>query len=207
MSSNTLDRSIRQLAEKQSEWCSLSIPSKAIILQEILDTINALDIDTAIELLGNPDAAMMGFDTDQEEGQFEATSTSFVYLLFVQGTVQKLLKAYQQAASSSDGKPVVPPPETKTNQFGRVTVQTLPLEPKDKFGPAANVKSTLWLKEGVIRAESYQVESTLQKNGADGVMVVLGAGNQCFLSAVDCLHGLFVAATVFLVFWRQSAVA
>ena len=53
---------VQRIADKQAEWQALSIPDKATLLQEILDTINALDVDTVVEWLGNADATMMGFD-------------------------------------------------------------------------------------------------------------------------------------------------
>lgn len=190
---------VQALADKQSEWMDLSLEDKASLLQRLLDRVTGTSMETYIDLLGNPDAAMMGYDPETtDEGKCEASTIAFLYVAVVHGAIQKLLQAY---TSSSPPRPVHQQENSSEGQQSNaIIIQTFPLAFEDKMGPYGKAQSHVWLQQGSTPAHNNvtadAVSETLQANGKTGAMVVLGAGNHCFLSINDVLHGLFVENSV-----------
>jgi hypothetical protein len=192
--------SIERVASKQAEWKALSVQSKMELLQEIKNNLSALNMDDMVQLLGIPEATMMGFaPTSTEEGHTEACLAGFMYALVVGGAVGKLLAAYQCAAGITP-KHKWPQLESVVNSSGRLTVKTIPVLPEDKYGLMAKSSAEVWLTPGAtefVNGDAFDLAAF--ENDETGCRVVLAAGNHCFLSAVDCLHGLFYCKqTVFL---------
>jgi aldehyde dehydrogenase (NAD(P)+) len=191
--------SIERVASQQAEWKALSVCSKMELLQEIKSNLSAMNMDDIVQLLGIPEATMMGFAPNStDEGHMEACQAGFMYALVVGGVVGKLLAAYQCAAGVTP-KHKQPKLESVQNSSGRVTVQTIPVLAEDKYGLMAKSSAEVWLTPGAdfVEGDAFDLDSF--QNDATGCRVVLAAGNHCFLSAVDCLHGLFYCnQTVFL---------
>jgi hypothetical protein len=195
---------VERIASKQVEWKSLDISSKIPLLEQVLEILRGMDVDQFVELLGNTDAEMMGYRPhDTIEGQYEAVHTAFLYAVNAKWYVSKMLDAYRTAAATGKKAPprwIVKTTTTTTtttdHDQSRTIVQTLPILPEDKFGPMAKCKGEVWLQPGA-EFRSFQVPEFLNNKEindnqkGDGCMVVLAAGNHCFLSLIDCLHGLF----------------
>jgi aldehyde dehydrogenase (NAD(P)+) len=190
--------SIEHVASKQAEWKALSVHSKMELLQEIKSNLSALNMEDMMQLLGIPEATMMGFvPNSTDEAHMEACQAGFMYAFVVGGVIGKLIAAYQCAAGVTQ-KHKQPKLISARNSSGRVTVQTIPVLAEDKYGLLAKSSAEVWLKEGSDFAKgAFDLDSF--QNDATGCRVVLAAGNQSFLSAVDCLQGLFYCnQTVFL---------
>jgi hypothetical protein len=195
---------IAELAVNQSRWKSLPLSDKVQILQEISCILERMTMEEHfVPLLGIPEVKMMGFritpsigTTPDDEGHYEAAQAAMIYAVIVQQAVAQLLDVYQYHRATNDPlhrctnkQPAIF--RVPTNSFQEQTiVTTFPLTAADAYTPPFN-KSTveLWLRPGC----SYEPYALLQEEEYDGggCMMVLGAGNQSFLSVMDCLYGLF----------------
>jgi acyl-CoA reductase-like NAD-dependent aldehyde dehydrogenase len=193
---------IQAVASHQVEWRNLPVSEKIVILQELKSIWNKLTMNAMASWFGQADAQAMGHASTVLEGQFEAAQAAFFYVLVVKGTVTKLLDAYQyhhdQSLSASSAKrPFHPLQQTeapKSVNDRQTIVPTSPLFWSDRlFGPFIFASVEVWLKSGAP-LQPLAVNHFLQGSedtSKEGCMVVLAAGNHCFLSTIDCLHGLF----------------
>lgn len=182
---------IKKLADKQSEWTALPLQTKTKLIKDVLSTLSATAMETMIEKMGNQDATMKGFSLSTAEGKFEATESASLYAIIVHSALSRLLTAYQN--NNGDKLKLSTTPVTKEDTLA---VQTFPMNSADKFGPFAKATSHVWVTKAQKEQAPFPVEATLKAKETPGIMVVLGAGNQLFLSAVDCLNGLFVENSV-----------
>jgi hypothetical protein len=193
---------IQAVASQQVEWRNLPVSKKIVILQELKSIWNELTMNDMMSWFGQADAQAMGHAPATLEGQFEAAQAAFFYVLAVKGTVSKLLDAYQyqhnQSLSPSSAKcpfhPLLQAEALKSLNDNKTIVPTSPLFWSDRlFGPFIFASVEVWLKSGAA-FQPLSVNQFLQDSvdtNKEGCMVVLAAGNHCFLSTIDCLHGLF----------------
>jgi hypothetical protein len=202
-SSTMSNDSVQAVASHQEEWRTLPIVEKIGILQEMSAIWNAMTMEQLVEYMGCADAQVMGFAPTTLEGQFEAAQSAFFYVVAVRLTVTKLLETYQyhhdQSKQPNSIRPYHPLldrsalPQTSPNGK-QIIVPTSPLFWSDRlFGPFTLASVEVWLNSGAP-FQPLAVNHFLQDSEdtyKDGCMVVLAAGNHCFLSSIDCLHGLF----------------
>lgn len=183
---------VEAVASKQAEWRSLSSLEKIALLKEILKTMSALTMDDLVEIYGIPQATMVGFSQETVEGRAGATLSAFIYAACVGGAIRKYLLAYEIHAGI---KPHPTFPATSTVS-GYTVLQTLPVLGMDKIGPFSKCKAEVWLNKVDGEVKTFDLDTFLASAPLNKAMVVLGAGNHCFLSAIDSLHGLFHDNTV-----------
>lgn len=215
------DDPIERLAARQVDYETLPLLEKVVMLQEMQAILKNLTMSDVVTMLGELDAQRMGLSLDTTEGQREANLSALTYIMAYQDALKRLLKTHQNHSiakklpRSPDSAAFFPQRQHHVNNLGEDAVgaetkgqtttilQTFPLDSSDKISPFAACKVDLWLQPDTpfqpLALEEFFVDNhttdSIKKDGHDGgkngCMVVLGAGNHCFLSTIDCLHGLF----------------
>lgn len=199
---------IAMLASKSLEWRLLPIPEKASIVKEIIAILQNMTMeDDFVPLLGIPEVQMIGFDitavdcgkNDFEESHYEAAQASMLYAVIVCQALKQLLEVYHFYSNRHDNNnkkgssspPILGIRPTKVGD-DQLVVVTAPLTTEEKFTPFGKSKIELYLKSKEKYEPLKLTHCTMDNTGSDAkCMVILGAGNQTFLSVMDCIYGLF----------------
>jgi acyl-CoA reductase-like NAD-dependent aldehyde dehydrogenase len=88
--------------------------------------------------------------------------------------------------------------KTATNEE-QIVATVYPLETADKFGPQGKWTGELWLEPGHAATQASRMMEPAAGDAPTAVCVVLGAGNQGFLTVIDTLDVLFVQNETVLV--------
>jgi hypothetical protein len=176
---------IEVVSSQQSESQSLPLKEKIVSLNAILQLLASINLDTYIAEFGYSEIKVIGVPSAALEGQCQALENVFFYISTVQKLVQLYIHAYQFTV---DDKTI---PLNNLNALnGQTMVQTSPAHASDKFGPFREINVQVWLEPGKELQAFDHVKYFLNQH-YDGIRLVLGAGNHCFLTAADVLHGLF----------------
>jgi hypothetical protein len=192
-----------KVSAKRREWASLSLQDKLELLEEIHTTMTKKMTYEDYKENGREGATMMGFDTSTVEGDYEAEAQAFGWFVILLKQLKDMIFAYKVLTGKEEPPTILTKGNLKTRQAvnGQIVLETFPSFPSDTggFSFMAGVKGEVWMDPTVIQDES-QIE-TFNKDKAwedvageeeGGLMIVLGAGNQVALTAVDILIGLFV---------------
>ncbi|CAB9522518.1 Aldehyde dehydrogenase [Seminavis robusta] len=196
-----VEDSLRRLGENQAKWSGLSVAAKLELLEAMLQILTQeMTLDQEWKALADWTAeTLMGLDLDGPEGQAVAVAEAVLPMVTIKAQMEKLIEGYKAALGTSDNmkhydskmKPQVHQPS------GQVYLPVYPITPKDNFdllGAGMNVE--WWLDPEQVQKvdqapKPFHMEP-FKDNVDEGVLVVLGAGNQSFLTLVDILDGLFV---------------
>ncbi|KNC78171.1 hypothetical protein SARC_09389 [Sphaeroforma arctica JP610] len=178
---------LQHVASKQSDWRALAVDKKIELMSHMLQRMCALQFEDYIEMFGAKEASMMGISRETSEGELVATSNTFLQIVIVKSTLERLLEAYQLQIGT------LPKPELQqtTSLNGQTVLQTIPVLSADKYGMLGSSRGEVWLKQTISDVKTFDLKNLEDDATKTGAMVVLGAGNFCFLSVVDALHGLF----------------
>ena len=191
---------LEEVSKKRSEWATLPLTEKLTILEEIR-TIMMKEMDFEdFKASGKVGARMKGFDVDNTvEGDFEATEEGFTYCMLVKGFLDDLIKAYKIRLGLEEAPKKFTKGNFETRKAinGQIVTKTFPIFPEDIKGISNHFHGEVWMDSSKIQDES-QVEAFAFEEAWDeavgkegGLMMVLGAGNQAFLSFVDILQVTF----------------
>ena len=199
MEEKGFDRLLK-VSEKRKEWATTSRDDKLSILEEIY-TIMTKDMTyDDYKANGIKGAQMMGFDVSTDEGNYEAEQQAIGWVILFKKQVEDMIYTYKVLT----GKVQPPKKLTKGNFItrkginGQIVVETFPSFPGDSSGFLAGIKGEVWMDPTKVQdgsqVEAFNPEKAwTEAVGEDGgLMVVLGAGNQVALTAVDILQGLFM---------------
>jgi len=203
---------IREVSSKRSEWASTSVAEKLATLEEIESIISKEIKYEEYEAVGEKGAKMKGFDVNTVEGKFAVTDEVFLFCFVVKKQLNDMIRAYKVRAG------LIEPPkkltkgnfETKKAINGQVVTKTFPLWQEDIKGFFGHMKSEVWMDSSKIQDESQVEAFSFDKAWEDsagkegGLMVVLGAGNQIFLSFVDILYAMFTRN--YVVYFKQHPI-
>jgi hypothetical protein len=189
-----------KVSQKRKEWATLSRDDKLNILEEIY-TVMTKDMSYEdYKANGVKGAHMMGFDPTTEEGNYEAESQAIGWIILFKKQVEDMISTYKILT----GKAQPPKKLTKGNFIsrkainGQIVVETFPAFPGDNTGFLAGAKGEVWMDPSKVQEESqieaFNPEKAWEESAGDdgGLMIVLGAGNQVALTAVDILQALFM---------------
>jgi len=190
---------LERVSEKRSEWATLPVKEKLALLEEIRHIFTKDLKYEDWKNNGKETALMMGFDVDTIEGNCEAEQQALSSIVILKNYIDGVILAYKIRAGISSPPKLLTKGNFKTRKAknGQIVVQTFPTLPGDSTSLLSQFKGEVWMNSSKIQNES-QVEAFDFKNAWDeaagddgGLMVVLGAGNQVFLTHIDILHGLF----------------
>lgn len=197
-----LSEKLKELSENQSEWTKVSYAEKLALLEELDRVASTLPMEEWHQLGEWTASTMMGIPPHTAEGQCQKTTEAAFPLIMVKEALGRLTEAYKMACnnSSSNAKIYADKLQPKTSAVnGQTVMNVFPLLTKDKFGPNAELTVQWWLDPITTeKPRPFSLEK-FSDNKKEGVLVVLGAGNQNFLTLVDTLEALFVRQRVVLV--------
>lgn len=174
---------LEKLHSKRAEWASLGYKEKAALLEGMRTRFRAIDLqkwsDEAVKAQGYDTSSYVGEVTSATEGIANAGSIS--------GRLNGLIRTYKHLAEHG----VPPQPKSAARADGRLVSQVFPFDADDKKGQTggAGVTAEIWSTTG--NGELQGLPAT-----QPGLCLVLGAGNQSFLSLCDALYWLFVEGMV-----------
>ena len=177
---------IERVAAKQSEWRSLPISDKIILLKNMLRRMSNISLDQFITDFGYQELKTIGLPSTTMEGLSQAHENVFLFVNIVQQALKLYLSAYETSIDKKKKYKLA----VSTSISGQTTIQTCPVITSDKIGPMKDVIAHVWLEPGK-EAESFQVDYFLKDSKETGCRIVLGAGNHTFLATIDVLNGLF----------------
>ena len=200
MKVSTKDK-LERLASKQTEWRELDLERKLVLLEQMLHILQR-NTDMLKET-GRRAAAKecMGYSLATDEGKYEASMQFFLFAVIVKQHLDHIMTSYK-IILGRDKTPKDLVISKKSN--GQVAVKVFPILPSEKMGPNSNGVAELYVDSNHVTSEddvrllaldAFQ-DSDSERRGAT---VVLGAGNQSFLTVADVLQALFVWGRVVLV--------
>ena len=164
---------LEPLERKQSEWRSLSPSVKREFAEAVLKSVESLAWRDV--WLDDGQLVLEGIETKSDAAKFTA-SQKFTFGLIAKKYLQSVIKELGQTSASSTAA-------AKTVVEGHSVFDLDPLA-------VPNVKAEAWCLDSIPREDAPAPRS--------GVCLVLGAGNQNFLSLIDLLDRLFVHDQVVL---------
>ncbi|KAL3919059.1 MAG: hypothetical protein SGILL_003945 [Bacillariaceae sp.] len=191
-----------KVSKKRKEWATLPQDEKLAILEQI-ETIMTKELTYEdYKESGIKGAEMMGFDVTTEEGNYEAEGQTLVWLMMVLKIVKDLAFTYKVLSGKEEPPKKLTKGNMKTRKAinGQVVLESFPSFPTDEapFSFLSGTVGEVWLDPEKIKDESevetFNKEKAWDEAAGDegGLMLVLGAGNQVALTAVDILQGLFM---------------
>ncbi len=179
----TVSQALSTLASKKDVWATMGPAGRLTFLQKILVRLQVVDH----EGWGVAAAGSFGFSTSHPAGDYEVSIESMVNASVCIGTVQHLIRTFEHLATQGTD-----PELSRSTRGDREVVQVFPLDRADKFTPEGMGGCTgeVWLKP--------EQDTTADDQFCGRVCLVLGAGNQSFLSFGDVMYQLFVEGAVCL---------
>lgn len=201
--SRDLQEILKRLDGNQEKWHNLSVESKLKFLEQMMQA--ASDAEEDWLRMGEWNAStMMGIPMHTPEGQYRMAEEAYIQAILIKSTLERLVEAYKMKLGINPNATAYKQGITaKKAVNGQVTVRSFPILTKDKFGPFGGMIVDWWLDPDKVPSiekapEPFQLEA-FDDGAKDGVMLVLGCGNQSFLTVTDALEGLFVRQRVVLV--------
>jgi hypothetical protein len=196
--SKSFDR-LEEVASKKEEWATLPVTEKVKLLKSIVSLFKSQGYES-FKIMGNDGITMMGIPTTTDEGRLESATQTFMLISTIKAELESLLYIFQIRAAGSEKAPKkLTNLKTRKAINGQVCVSTFPLLPSDSMSISAGCTGEAWMDANAVKEERDVTPFAFDQFEASsdgGVMVVLGAGNQAFLSVMDVLHGLFVKNSV-----------
>ena len=202
-----LEDKLQSLNENQIRWRDTPLTAKLNILKGLEKRCSEVVTIEDWESLGDWTAhKMMGYPDSTAEGHFFKTTEAMLPLLVVKPILERLVEAYSMACGTNDKKEAYDQkltPRTAANNTEQVIMDVFPLFTKDKFGPFGGLNVEWWLDPSKVTSVKHAPQpfalDSFSDDAEEGVLLILGAGNQSFLTLVDLLEGLFVRQrTVFV---------
>ena len=199
---------LQTLNDNQVRWRDTSLTAKLKILKELEKRCSEVVEIEDWESLGDWTAhKMMGYPDSTAEGEFFKTTEAVLPLLVVKPILERLVEAYSMACGVNGKKKTYNQkltPRTVTNSnTEHVIMDVFPLFTNDKFGPFGGLNVEWWLDPSKVTSVKDAPKpfalNSFSDDAEEGVLVILGAGNQSFLTLVDLIEGLFVRQRTVLV--------
>ena len=190
---------LNTLSANAPHWRALPLKDKIQLLDTMVIALQSLNVEGHLEWSAASLRTQLMDPVAQElEGAFEA----LISVSVIKGQLTRLRSTL--LALSSTGAATRPKSlrvHTTSKNEEQIIAEVFPLETADKFGPQGKWTGELWLKPG---HEATQASCMVEPAAGDApaparVCVVLGAGNQGFLTLVDALDVLFVQNETVLV--------
>jgi len=196
---------LERLASKAESWRNLSVERKITYLKSIKFAISKLGPKGLESLLGEKCADMKNLPVGSDERRF-VVSEEVLFMASFSTYIDALVDSLGVKAETI---PVDDREELMSYQKrtvgDQVVADVFPLLRKDKAGPLGDFRGELWFQKEAVKdlsdvgAFKYEAVEDDAASSANGVLVVLGAGNYTGLTVVDVLHGMFVRNRVVFV--------
>ena len=123
---------IERVAAKQSEWRSLPISDKIILLENMLRRMSNISLDQFITDFGYQELKTIGLPSTTMEGLSQAHENVFLFVNIVQQALKLYLSAYETSIDTKKKKYKL---AVSTSISGQKTIQTCPVIASDNQNP------------------------------------------------------------------------
>lgn len=189
-----VENKLKKLAAKQKEWRELAPEGKLELLEQINKAASTFDSMPVWTRMGQANIQMMGIPLDTPEGKHMVAGEKVQNISIIKEKLGRLQDAYMIRCGKNKDASVYDHLQSRVAPNGQVVTKIHPILAKEKMGPFAIFDAEIWFQPDKIEKPSqvrpFQFDHFDDK--AEDIMVVLGAGNQSFLSATSVLEGLFV---------------
>lgn len=179
MSFAHIDEKLAGLSTSKAKWAKLGLPAKIELLDAVVNNIKKLGMD-GHKKWANDGIRCQLLDPDNKNATFSVSIEMLLNITMLMKHLNRLKDSFTSIVKT--GKPLAVP--IRTNSTGHTVADVFPQNGSDKQGPTAKWKGELWLN-------SPSQGGCTAVNPEGGVAVVLGAGNQGFLTSLDIVHCLF----------------
>ena len=188
-----VESKLKKLAAKQKEWRELGPKLKLELLEQMNKAASADSMPVWTSMC-QANIQMMGIPLDTQEGKFMVAADKLPNISIIMERLQHLQDAYMVRCGSNKNTAVYDNLQSRVAPNGQVVTKIHPILSKEKMGPFSMFDAEIWFQHDKIQKTSqvkpFQFDYFDDKS--DDIMVVLGAGNQSFLTVTDVLEGLFV---------------
>jgi hypothetical protein len=189
-----VESKLKNLAAKQKEWRELAPERKLELLEQLNKAMSTFDSMPAWTSMCQANTQMMGIPLDTPEGKYMVAMEKVACISVSKDKVKRLQNAYMMRCGTHKKASVYDHLQSRVAHNGQVVTKVHPLLLAEKMGPFGMFDAEIWFQPDKIQKPSqvkpFQIDHFDDK--ADDIMVVLGAGNQSFLTITDVLEGLFV---------------
>lgn len=170
-STHELDQALDRLNAGKSAWAALPASKREVLLKECLT-----DLEAVAEEWVRAAIRAKGFEPNTV-GEGEEWIGAF-------SPIVRYTRLLAHAMKHNGAPPL---PSVSTNGKGQKVVQVFPLDIKEKL-MFAGFSAEVWIEEG-----KEATQGAIYRNQTESkIALVLGAGNQGSIGAMDCLYKLFV---------------
>lgn len=185
---------LEEVASKKEEWATLPISEKVELLKEIVSIINKKGYDD-FKAMGEEASKMMGIPVETFEGQMEVSGQALLFITQIKGELEAFVELFTLRSKGMEKAPKkMLNLKMRKAANGQICISTFPLFAKDSTTIASICTGEAWMNADAVKDESdvrpYSFDKFEARSG--GVTVILGAGNQGFLSVSDVIHSLFI---------------
>ena len=188
-----VESKLKKLAAKQKEWRELA-PERKLELLEQMNKAASADSMPVWTSMCQANIQMMGIPMNTHEGKYNVAVDKVLNISILKEKLQRLQDAYMMRCGNNKNAAVYDHLQSRVAPNGQVVTKVHPILGKEKFGPFSIFDAEIWFQPDKIQVPSqvkpFQFDHFDDK--AEDIMVVLGAGNQSFLTFTDVLEGLFV---------------
>jgi hypothetical protein len=194
MSTDKQRLALAALAAKAPAWRAMPLREKADLLHAMIVRVQALTVEAHVQC-SRDSARAQCLDPD-ELGGVSVVLEALVWIGVVKGHLERLRDTLRGLADPTSTSPVVTRQRTTAaGEAGggprgqtQIIASVFPLNSMDSWGLQGAWRGELWMTPGCVAPTSRGANMS---TAPGGVAVVLGAGNQGFLTVVDMLDCLF----------------
>ena len=181
-----LEAQLERLSAQRERWRALDPQARGAYLDLLLKRLREIDFDR----LGEEAATHQGFDPQEAEGEVRAALEGLATALMMSSSLQALKRSYRAAQKGRAFAAGLP----RRRQGAQEVVEVFPSCFADRMSAEgfAGLRGELWLQPG------QQVDAAYPAPDEGALCLILGAGNQSFLSFGDVIYQLFVEGQVCL---------
>jgi hypothetical protein len=188
-----VESKLKKLADKQQEWRQLAPELKLELLEQMNKAASA-DSMPAWTSMSQANIQMMGIPLETHEGKYMVAMDKVQNIAVMKDKLQRLQDAYTMRCGNNKNAAIYNNLQSRVAPNGQVVTKVHPILSKEKMGPYAIFDAEIWFQPDKIKKTSQVKPFQFDHfdNEAEDIVVVLGAGNQSFLTFIDVLEGLFV---------------
>jgi hypothetical protein len=189
-----VESKLKKLAAKQKEWRELAPERKLEFLEQINKAASTFDSMPVWTSMCQANVQMMGIPLDTPEGKHMVANEKVANISIMKEKLERLQHAYEMRCKKSKNASVYDHLQSRVAPNGQVVTKVHPILGKEKMGPFAMFDAEIWFNadkiQKISQVKPFQFDHLDDK--AEDITVVLGAGNQSFLTFTDVLEGLLV---------------
>lgn len=196
-SDKDLQDRLAKVSQKQAVWRATSYEKKLALLNQHIKVLGSPECFDALLKVSNATTDMQGVKAPGLDRQAICTLEQSSNMMALKGYLEALRDSYTYKVTGRH------PYQSKLDSYlkktkvikGQVVTPIFPLYNNDHFGLISDATGEIWFDPAHVKRPEQvkpfafdELDDKMEK----GALVVLGAGNQSMICAVDSLHALYL---------------